>query len=267
VRRVTGPLPSALPAPPSLNRHLPLWYQVAHHLLAAIRGRRPDAPLRLPTEVELARHYRVSLITVREALRWLEAEGMISRQRRRGTFVNPDVPASPTLMLSGSLQTVFDQQQATEVDVLEQAVVPVPPELAARFPNRSELMRFRRLRRHEGVPVSHAVNHLPVEHGARVPADLLRRWPMTRVLQEALGLAIARIEDTVEAQLATPALLPLLDVPLLSPVLLFTGITLDRQGDAVDVAQIHYRGDRFRFSVSFDVPVTAPGKEGEPEGK
>ncbi|MCR0982783.1 GntR family transcriptional regulator [Roseomonas populi] len=261
---MTGSLLAAWPAPPSLNRHLPLWYQVAHHLLMAIRGRAPEASLRLPTEAELARHYGVSLITVREALRWLEAEGMISRQRRRGTFVNPDVPAGRTLMLSGSLQTVFDQQQATEVDVLDQSVTPVPAGLAARFPDQAEVMAFRRLRRHEGTPVSRAVNYLPLEIGRRVPVDMLRHWPMTRVLQEALGLPIARIEDTVQAQLATPELCPLLDIPLLSPVLFFTGVTLDAAGSTLDLAQIHYRGDRFRFSVSFDVPATAPEQKGGP---
>ncbi len=45
----------------------------------------------------------------------------------------------------------------------------------------------------------------------------------------------------------------LLCVPLLSPILTFTGVTLDRDRQAVDVAEIACRGDRFRFAVSFDV--------------
>ncbi|MCL2733123.1 MAG: GntR family transcriptional regulator, partial [Actinomycetia bacterium] len=40
-----------------LNRKLPLWYQVSQSLRASILGRHPDAPLRLPTEDDLARHY------------------------------------------------------------------------------------------------------------------------------------------------------------------------------------------------------------------
>ncbi len=47
----------------------------------------------------------------------------------------------------------------------------------------------------------------------------------------------------------------LLDVPLLSPVLLVTGVTFDASGRVIDLAQIQYRGDRFRFRVSFDVPA------------
>lgn len=72
-----------------LNRKLPLWYQVSQSLRASILGRTPDASLRLPTEEQLAAHYGVSVLTMRQALKELEEEGLISRHRRRGTFIEP----------------------------------------------------------------------------------------------------------------------------------------------------------------------------------
>lgn len=60
-----------------LNRKLPLWYQVSQSLRASILGRRPHDPLRLPTEEQLAVHYGVSVLTMRQALKELEAEGLI----------------------------------------------------------------------------------------------------------------------------------------------------------------------------------------------
>lgn len=72
-----------------LNRKLPLWYQVSQSLRASILGRSPEASLRLPTEEQLAAHYGVSVLTMRQALKELEEEGLISRHRRRGTFIEP----------------------------------------------------------------------------------------------------------------------------------------------------------------------------------
>lgn len=73
---------------------------------------------------------------------------------------------------------------------------------------------------------------------------------MTKVLRDAAGVRISRITDTVEARLADPETAKLLDVPLLSPILHYTGVTYDEDGQVVDVALIHYRGDRFSFSVT-----------------
>ena len=44
----------------------------------------------------------------------------------------------------------------------------------------------------------------------------------------------------------------LLQVPLLSPILHYTGVTYDAQGRVLDAAVIHYRGDRFSFTVTLD---------------
>lgn len=62
-----------------LNRKLPLWYQVSQSLRASILGRSPRDPLRLPTEEQLAGHYGVSVLTMRQALKELEDEGLITR--------------------------------------------------------------------------------------------------------------------------------------------------------------------------------------------
>jgi GntR family transcriptional regulator len=43
-------------------------------------------------------------------------------------------------------------------------------------------------------------------------------------------------------------------VPLLSPILHYTGVTYDDTGRAVDVVRIHYRGDRFSFTVTMEAP-------------
>jgi GntR family transcriptional regulator len=75
---------------------------------------------------------------------------------------------------------------------------------------------------------------------------------MTKVLRDVVGADISRITDTVEARLADPETARLLQVPLLSPILHYTGITYDTQGRVLDVAVIHYRGDRFSFSVTLD---------------
>lgn len=236
-----------------LNQKLPLWYQVAQSLRAEIFSRAPDGPTRLPTEPEIAEKYGVSVITVRQALKSIEDEGLISRHRRLGTFIIPQAIPKRSLMLLGTLETVFAQQSSEESELLEKRLVPVPAALTRYFQDIPEVMMFRRIRRDKSVPVSYAINYVLPEIGRRITAKQLRRQPMTKVLRDDLGVNVSRIEDTVEAQLANPELAHLLGVDLMSPMLFFLGVTFGEGGVPVDVACIHYRGDLFKFSVGFDV--------------
>ncbi|CAM5564920.1 GntR family transcriptional regulator [Streptomyces narbonensis] len=237
-----------------LNRKLPLWYQVSQSLRASILGRTPDASLRLPTEEQLAAHYGVSVLTMRQALKELEEEGLISRHRRRGTFIEPGARRSTPRRLLGSIDAIVAQQSGERTTVLGHGAEPVPGELAEYFPDVPEVVAYRRLRRdgESGEPTNWAENAVLPELAAAIdPADLVR-WPMTKVLRDVVGVRISRITDTVEARLADPETAGLLQVPLLSPILHYTGVTYDEDGRVVDVARIRYRGDRFSFTVTVE---------------
>ncbi|MDT3397495.1 GntR family transcriptional regulator [Streptomyces sp. B1866] len=244
----------------TLNGKLPLWYQVSQSLRASILGRRPGDPLRLPTEDRLAAHYGVSVLTIRQALKELESEGLISRHRRRGTFIEPHARRGAPVPLLGTVDAIVAQQSGEWTTVLGHGPAPVPAELAEHFPGLEEGVVYRRLRRQErdGEPVNWAENLVRPELAERIDLADLARWPMTRVLRDAVGVRISRVTNTVEARLADPETARLLRIPLLSPILHVTGVTYDENGRAVDAARIRYRGDRFSFSVSVDVPVSAP---------
>ncbi|MFI1190835.1 GntR family transcriptional regulator [Streptomyces californicus] len=249
------------PGPPAfapdslvLNRKLPLWYQVSQSLRASILGRPQGSPARLPTEEQLAAHYGVSVLTMRQALKELEAEGLISRHRRRGTFIEPRARRVSPVRLLGSVDAIVAQQSGEATTVLDHGPVPVPGDLAEFFPGRAEVACFRRLRR-DGTsdePTNWAENAVLPEIAARIDVADLERWPMTKVLRDVVGVRISRITDTVEARLADPVTAELLQVPLLSPILHYTGVTYDEEGRVVDVARIRYRGDRFAFSVTVE---------------
>jgi GntR family transcriptional regulator len=237
-----------------LNRKLPLWYQVSQSLRASILGRPPKAPLRLPTEEQLASHYGVSVLTMRQALKELEDEGLISRHRRRGTFIEPDARQGAPVRLLGSVDAIVAQQSGMAAKLLAHGTAPVPGEFAEHFAGLDEVAAYHRLRSDEqtGEPTNHARNYVRPEVAAGIAPGDLERWPMTKVLRDVVGVEIARITDTVQARLADPETARLLDVPLLSPILHYTGITYGADGRVLDVAVIQYRGGRFSFTVTLE---------------
>jgi GntR family transcriptional regulator len=237
-------------APFKVNRKLPLWYQVSQHLRASVLAVTPDGATRLPVEEDLAAHYEVSVMTMRQALRELEDEGLITRRRRTGTVINPRTDASP-LRLLGSVDAVVSQQQSDDVIVLGQESCTPPAEFGSLF-GHHDIVRFRRLRKDKGQITSYAENFVVADVAARIDVADLRAMPMTAVLRDRLGIHIGQIEDTATARLPAPDIADLLDIPLTSPVLYCVGVTRDVRGRVVDIASIHYRGDRFTFAVTFN---------------
>ena len=239
--------------PPRFTSALPLWYQLAQSLRAAIAAFDRAGALRLPTEAQFARHYGVSLTTVRQALGSLAAEGLITRHRRRGTFVNADALRTRALRVLGSADAVMAQQASGEVRVLSRTRVP-PGALPARLGPVTEAVLIRRLRLDDGVPVSYAENYLRPEHAARVSDAALARAPVTRILRDELSLPLTRIDNEVSARAAPADVAALLQIDALSPVLVSENVTYAAGSTPVDVARIHYRGDLFTFAISLDIP-------------
>jgi ABC-type glycerol-3-phosphate transport system substrate-binding protein/DNA-binding transcriptional regulator YhcF (GntR family) len=68
---------------------IPLYFQLKTLLLEEILEGRYPPESRLPTEHELCERFGISRTPVTRALSELAEEGVVLRQRRRGTFVNP----------------------------------------------------------------------------------------------------------------------------------------------------------------------------------
>ncbi|GAA4233637.1 GntR family transcriptional regulator [Actinomadura meridiana] len=238
------------PLSQAADHRLPLWVQVAESLREFAARNTSSAPVRLPTEIQLARHYAVSVSTVRQALTALETEGLLTRRRRHGTFLTARDVQSRPLHLTGSLDDVVHQQASDETTILSRAITSVPDDLRDAYPGASEVVEFQRLRLADGAPLSYAKNYLPQDIGTRISPASLQTGSMTQLLRDDLGLKLSRIDNEIQATAANTQIAELLDVEPRTPVLLSRNLTYDAHGTVVDVALIHYRADRFRFALT-----------------
>ncbi len=128
--RVTSFAPDSI----VLNRKLPLWYQVSQSLRASILGRSPEDPLRLPTEEQLAEHYGVSVLTMRQALNGAGGRGPDQpAPAARHRFIEPGVRRGAPVRLLGSVDAIVAQQSGMTTELLGHGRVPVPSGLAEYF--------------------------------------------------------------------------------------------------------------------------------------
>lgn len=129
----------------------PLWAQVRHDL----RRRLADGEFAagFPSDRELVEEYGVSRHTVREALRELQDDGVLTRQRGRGTFVSDLALEQPVGPLYSLFKSIEDQGYRQDSDVLALGRI-TNPRVAERLDleANSSLFHLRRVRRADEVP-------------------------------------------------------------------------------------------------------------------
>lgn len=235
------------------SNKLPITYQLAQLIRSDIvRGTYPPG-FRLPTEIQLAADYGVSVITVQRALKELEEESLIERHRGRGTFVSelPGHLVKPTS--PSALELMFSDEFNDETEILEKKIIPTPEHLQLRFAGVDKIMFLRRIVKVGGKPWSYTKHYVLPEYGKKMPLAQLKRYPMFRILREAFGLSLRNVEINLEAMTPPLEVSRLLDTDPLAPVLFFTGALYAADGRLVDVPEIYFRGDRFKFQFNMDL--------------
>jgi GntR family transcriptional regulator len=141
---------------------LPLWAQVLEDLRRRLAG--GEFAVQFPTDNDLIDQYGVSRHTVREAVRRLQDEGVVNRERGRGTFVT--APAIERSWRAGVMYSLFQsvesqgfEQRSEVLDLSETTNDAVADRLALAAAD--PLVRLERLRLVDGQPLAHDVVWLP----------------------------------------------------------------------------------------------------------
>lgn len=236
---------------------MPLWAQVLGDLTARLGAGEFDQ--RFPTDQELVAAYGVSRQTVREAVRRLADEGLLARERGRGTRVRR-VEFEHT---AGTLDGLFHQVEAqgvTQTSVVRVREVTTDAVVARRLklPVRARLVHIERLRVADGEALALDRSWLP----ARVARALLEaEFTHAGLYDELARLCDVRIDGGVERVrpvIPTPAERRALGIK--SDVAAFA---IERlvcsEGAPVEWRQSLVRGDRYSFVVEL-----LPGRVRQP---
>lgn len=231
----------------------PLYHQLKQWLaLRIVSGELPPGT-QLPGDHELSERLGVSRGVVRQALSELCHDGLIERERGRGTFVSRPKTAQG---LIGSLRGLADdaalQGQRLESTVLRLVERPADELVAAKLGlERGEsIVEIERLRILDGEPWVLVVTSLPaVLVPGLVRRDLGGDVSLYRVLRDEYGLAVGSAVRRVEATVTGAREAHLLRMRIGEPLLVLRSISYTRDERPLEYFVARHRGDRSAFEV------------------
>lgn len=218
----------------------------------------------LPGEFRLCEQYDVSRTVVRQALAALEFDGLVDRQKGRGTFVTESKTGQGLVQsLSGQYEDLAARGLHLRSEVRRLELIPATPVVSAQMQlNVGEpVVLLERLRLVHDEPWVLAMTYLPADILPALRTANLRNGSLYAAMDD-LGIRPSRGRRTVEARRAGQTVADHLGLRRSSPVLLLTSVGLDRAGHPVEYFEAFHRGDRSRFEVSLvrsDVIPSNPG--------
>ena len=211
-----------------------------------------------PTENTLSKRYEVSRHTVREALRSLQNEGLISRKRGSGTIIKPAAARGGALHQPlSNVGEILQYARDTRVTFATMGQLPLPREIAVQLGlvAGGRWTGYKGLRTasdsSEPLAYTHAFLHesvLPfvaqIDPGSQT---------LFRQVEQLAGIRIAKVTQDIQAVAATTDVAAALGIAKRAPCLRILRCYLDEADRIIEISASHHPGDKFVYSMHIEV--------------
>lgn len=236
----------------------PRYIQLADELRADILAGKFAQPDVFPTESELCEKHGVSRFTIREALRKLQAEGLIARRRGSGTVIQPAAARAGALHQPlSNVGEILQYARDTRIVFTHKGSTRVPKDHAEQIGIDPDGVwhRLRGIRTKAGDERPIAVTDAYLHADLADPAGRIDtgRSTIFQQLEEHYGVKVARVTQDIQAVPANADVAAALDVPRRSPCLRIMRCYLDRRGHIFEISVSHHPGDRFAYAMHIEV--------------
>lgn len=202
----------------------------------------------LPSEASLCARFNVSRFTVREALRRLQTDGIVSRIQGAGSRVLRDTPSGIFVQNYRSVSELTQYAAETDLELLKVEDTILDADVAARIGQTAgeTWVLLRSLRRTpEGAPLALVESYVPHRFKDIAPELARQSGPIYAGLAKAAGEAIERVDQETQALPAPYQVADALGVSEAAPVLRILRRYASASSLLIASFNWHHGGDRY----------------------
>src|SRR6266850_5616520 len=226
-----------------------LYSQVETVLASEISDGDLNVGDQLPTEDSLISRFGVSRITVRRAVQNLVSRGLVEIRRGKGTFVAAPKITQELTELSGFVEDMHALGRKPTARVIDKEIVTADATVASQLAltKGERVVRIRRVRLADGIPLSFDETYLPLEIGKKIITNNLKAEPIFSLLERKYDVPLIEAEYKLDAVPAEAEVAAALKVKQRSPIFRIERTSYSTGGRPVDYERLHYRGDLVQF--------------------
>lgn len=211
----------------------------------------------LPTEHELCERFAVSRYTIREALRRLREDNLVSSRPRTGTLVVPRPSADSYVQHVMSINDLLAFATGTRFAIESVAMVTIDDETADRtgLSVGEQWLTVRGFRQTDGTDSAGSAlcrTEYYINRAFAALGRLLQRHegPIFPLIEDLFGLSIVEVHQEISAVLISPELARGLDAEVGAPALQVQRTYTASDGQVAQVTLNTHPASRFRHSMT-----------------
>ena len=229
----------------------PMYIKIHNQIKKDIEINKYKVGERIPAERRLALQFNVSRMTLRQAIKTLEDEGVLERRLGSGTYVaSQKVQEKMSGIMSFTEITKANGQVPTSKLISYRVTKPSLSEKEKlQIKDESSVLRMERVRSADGVPICYEV--------ATIPFSLVAKFSKTEIatslyktLEKNGGYEIGNVIENIGAAIANENDAKLLSINKGDPLVTRRQITELSNGKPFEYVLASYVADRFEFTFS-----------------
>lgn len=227
---------------------IPAYFQLKNIILKKIQSGEYAEGSLIPSERDLGETFSISRMTVRQALNQLVVEGVLNREKGRGTFVSRSKIEQRNIMSFSD--TVKTKGLVPSTRVLHFSKEEAGEEVRTILDLKSgeKIYVLRRLRLASGTPVGIEEDFIPEKYCPELEKfDLTSSLYM--LIKEEYSYAISNVDNVIEAAKPTKEEREQLEITGSMPVLRVTGVNFTEAGVKLFHEHSVYRSDEYKCSM------------------
>lgn len=229
----------------------PIYLQIAEGISELLKGGVLPAGHVLPPERVLCEHFRISRMTLRQAMSLLDREGLIESRRGRGTVVTHSRLRKQLQELKSFSEEIRDRGGRPESRLisLKQIVPEEPVRAFFELNEQQKVYEILRLRLKDGEPLTVELARIPERLCPGLERFDVANNSLYQILEESYGLRLENCIEEISAETPTAQIRKLLELPRSAAVLVVNRKTFAEDGRAVEFTRSTYRGDQYSAIV------------------
>lgn len=237
---------------------VPIYHQLKMVIQERIKSGEYGVDTNLPSEREFCEKYSISRMTVRQALSDLVKEGLLYRQRGKGTFVSSPKIEQVLSNLTSFTEDMLSRNIKPGVRMVELKKIEATASISKLLDvlENTPLFEIIRVRLADDEPMAIETVYIPVHYYPRLSAEEVAHGSLYNVLRIKANLMIHEAVQSIEADLAGQYEAELLHIKPKSPVILMKRLTKNASGQTFEYVKSVYRGDRYIFTTKLYAKIT-----------